>query len=570
MEQKFDIALNAKINEFARKFGLDKTKIDYLFENFSNYVIISNELEEELESINKVSTYNAQGIDGIGIIVNDKLILDESDLKKIGENEKIFVKMVFIQSTTMKSFDSNKFSGFVDSVINFLIGQNTIIDPFSSIYTKLLGKKSNFIDNFKETPKIVLYFASAITEHEINEDFLDTQRKKIKNRKDLNISLENINFLQKAKLKELYDKIPSYQQVNIKFVGNIRIEEKSKIQMSILSYIKFEELKKLILTKDGNLKENLFIENPRSFLNKTDVNQSIDETLRNNEYKDYFIYLNNGLTILCNNIKKHPTSENVFELTYPRIINGCQTTHVLYNFYKSNSENLQNVELVVKVIATDDNKLKEQIIFAANNQNSITEDLKALNKYHEKIEEYFKGFNGFEIYYERLRGQYPTVEPPYKKVNIENLAKVYISVFLQEPHKMKSNAISKIEEYQKKKKMFSPDDNEVNKYYYCALLYYWLNKFSINDEVKLKSKTMDMHLLLVCDLQMDRTKEVSNIDDKIKYLCDENNAKAIFSSSVSFLETRDYLFKRRGFYSGLNTKKMIQDFKLEEDNGIRC
>ncbi|MGC8691301.1 MAG: AIPR family protein [Caldisericum sp.] len=563
MEQKFDIALSAKINEFARKFDLDKTKIeeDYLFENFSNYVIISNELEEELENINKVSTHNAQGIDGIGIIVNDKLIFDESDLEKIGENEKISVKIVFVQSTTRKNFDSSKFSGFVDSVINFLIDQTTI-DPFSSIYTKLLGEESDFIYNLKETPKIVLYFASAITEHKIDEKFLDTQREKITNREDLKdkISLESVNFLQKAELKGLYDKIPSYQQVNIKFVGNIHIEEKSKIQMSILSYIKFEELKKLILTKDENLKENLFIENPRSFLNETDVNQSIEETLKNSEYKDYFIYLNNGLTLLCNNIEKHPTLENVFKLTYPRIINGCQTTHVLYNFYKSNSESLQNVELVIKVIATDDNRLKEQIIFAANNQNSITEDLKALNKYHEKIEEYFKGFNGFEIYYERLRGQYPTVAPPYKKVNIENLAKVYISVFLREPHKMKSNAISKIEEYQKKKRIFSPDDNEVNKYYYCALLYYWLSKFSINDEVELRSKTMDMHLLLVCDLQLDRTKEVYNIDDKIKYLCDENNAKAIFSSSVSFLETRDYLFKRRGFYSGPNTKKMIQDF----------
>jgi len=455
MDQKFDIALNAKINEFASKFGLDRNKIgdNRLFESFSNYVVISNELEEELEEIDKVSTNTAPGIDGIGIIVNDRLIANESDLERIGDEEKISVKMVFIQSTTEKSFDSSKFSNFVDCVVGFLLGEK-LIDPFSSIYYKLLGEENNFIDNLKETPKIVLYFASARTEHKLTEEFLNVQKEKITERNELKnkIYVERINFLQKEELKEFYDKIPSYQEVNIKFTGSIQIEEKEKIQMSLLSYIKFDDLKALILTKDGNLKENLFIENPRSFLNETEVNQSILETLENNKYKSYFIYLNNGLTLLCDNIERHPIRGDVFKFTYPRIINGCQTTHVLYNVYKSNPERLRDVELIVKVIATNDNVLKERIIFAANNQNSISEDLKALNKYHEKIEEFFNGFAEFKLYYERLRGQYPKINPPYKKINIENLAKVYISVFLQEPHKMKSNAISKIEEYQKKEK----------------------------------------------------------------------------------------------------------------------
>lgn len=562
MDQKFGIALNAKINEFVKKFDLDRKIVDEsdIFEKFSNYVIISNELEEELEGINKVSTDKAQGIDGIGIIVNDKLIADESDLEKIGENEKISVKIVFIQSTTNKSFEGGKFSTFVDSVLCFLL-TTLEIEPFSSIYTKLLDEESDFINNLKETPKIVLYFASAITAHKIDDRLLNTQREKITNRGELRdkISLEDIKFLQNKELGDLYNKIPSYQEVFIKFAGNIQVEEKAKVQMSLLSYIKFDDLKKLILTKDENLKENLFIENPRSFLNETDVNRSIDETLKNDEYKSHFIYLNNGLTLLCNHIERHPTTQDIFKLTYPRIINGCQTTHVLYNVYKSNPERLENVELVIKVIATDDDGLKEQIIFAANNQNSITEDLKALNKYHEEIEVYFKGFNGSEICYERLRGQYPTVTPPYKKINIENLAKIYISVFLQEPHKMKSNAISKIDEYQKKKKIFSPDDKEVNKYYYCALLYYWLNKFLVNDNIKLKSKTMDMHLLLVCDLQLNKTSGISNVDDKIKYLCDENNAKNIFILSITFIESNQYLFERRGFYSGPKTKKMTDN-----------
>ena len=243
---------------------------------------------------------------------------------------------------------------------------------------------------------------------------------------------------------------------------------------------------------------------------------------------------------------------------------NSQTTHVLYNVYKSNPEQLEDVELVVKIIATDSDNLKEQIIFAANNQNSITEDLKALNKYHERIEEYFKGYGGVGLYYERLRGQYPKITPPYKKINIENIAKVYISVFLQEPHKMKSNAISKIDEYQQKGKIFDSDD-EVEKYYYCALLNYWLNKFLANNEITLKSKTMDMHLLLVCDLQLNKLDNINNVEEKekvrqkIEHLRNEDNAKSNFQTSITFIEGENYLFERRGFYSGPKTKRMIEN-----------
>lgn len=197
MSLDFDISLNAKINEFQEKFKLDRNKIDTsnIFEKFSNYVIISNELEEELEDINKASTDKTRGIDGIGIIVNDKLIAEYADLEKIGEDEKIIVKVVFIQSTTGSSFDSSKFSSFVDNVIQFLLSKLKI-DPFFSIYDKLLSEEGDFINNLKETPKIVLYYSSGKTDHKMDILFLQDQKTKITGREELKnkIVLEDIKF----------------------------------------------------------------------------------------------------------------------------------------------------------------------------------------------------------------------------------------------------------------------------------------------------------------------------------------------------------------------------------------
>ncbi|KFD40285.1 hypothetical protein AT05_01285 [Schleiferia thermophila str. Yellowstone] len=64
MTQKFDIGLNAKLNEFAKKFGITRTDTndDEVFENFGNYVVASILLEEELDKVKSVSTNKAQGI----------------------------------------------------------------------------------------------------------------------------------------------------------------------------------------------------------------------------------------------------------------------------------------------------------------------------------------------------------------------------------------------------------------------------------------------------------------------------------------------------------------------------
>ena len=81
MEQNFDIGLNAKINEFAKKFNIDREKIkdDDIFEDFANYTIASTLLEEEVENVKSVSTNKPQGIDGIAIINNYKLISEDSE-----------------------------------------------------------------------------------------------------------------------------------------------------------------------------------------------------------------------------------------------------------------------------------------------------------------------------------------------------------------------------------------------------------------------------------------------------------------------------------------------------------
>lgn len=562
MIQNLDIGLNSKLNDFINKFGFHKTdnNITDIFQDFANYIITSNLIEQEFDSIKSVSTNLSQGIDGIIILVNNRLIKDESDLATIGNFEKLQIELGFVQTTLQGSFDYKKFQAYIDSVVNFLCG-NLIIEPFSGIYKKLFDDEGNYIDRLQETPKVNIYFVSGKTNHNVQKEEIEIESQKLNNRTDLQtkILLNKIEIYQANEIKNEYDKIAKFHSVQLNLNKNVQLEEHKDIEFSLLATIKVSELKRLILNNDGLLRNELFVENVRNFIGFTEVNKHIKSTLDNDENKEYFPYLNNGITIMCDTIERHKTKLNDFILTFPRIINGCQTTHILYEKFKDSPNSIDDLEVVLKIISTQNHELKKKIIFAANNQNTIDKDVQALNGYHEKLELFFSGTDSHNLYFERLRGEYSQITPPYKKINIENLAKVFISVFIKEPHKMKSNAIQVIEQYQKEKKIFY-DESQIEQYYFCAVLNYWFNYFLLNGNIVLNSKTADMHLLMASNIILDRMNKISVLD-KIKHLTIEENAKQLFIQSSDFINSLDYLYEKRGFYSNPKTQLLISDLE---------
>jgi len=566
MANNFDIGLKAKLKSFAEKFSI-KTSIigeKEWFESFTNYTIISNVLNEDYDNPNAISTGKSKGIDGIGIIVNNNIIKDESDLEKIGENEKIIVRLCFIQATTLSSFSLQKYQSFTDEVINFLNNIN-IIEPFTDVLNKLFDEEGRFVEQMIETPTIDLYFCSGKTNHNIDLPEYESEKSKIISRSDYNFqfNLNDIYFLQANELKKYYDNIDKFLEVLVEFNSEILLDEKPEISVSFVSVLKYSELKKIIATENGNgfLREKLFVENVRSKIEDSKVNDDILSTLKDDLKRQYFVYFNNGITILCESVKRHEVKQNKFYIKHPRIINGCQTSHMLYDYSKENQAKADDVEIIAKIISTNKPELKKDIIYATNNQNAIDKDLETLNDFHSKMEEYFIGRDTFGIYFERLRGQYSEITPPYKVLTKELIAKAFISVFKQMPHLMKSNALSRIEKYILTGDIFTYiDDTDMEKYYYSGVLYYLLHLVISNGVIELKSKTADMHILLACDLQLN--KEGENLTSrKLEFLSNNDNIEILFKKVNDLINNQSYLFDRRGFYSGPKTRQLIESIK---------
>lgn len=90
------------------------------------------------------------------------------------------------------------------------------------------------------------------------------------------------------------------------------------------------------------------------------------------EVSKFFLY-NNGLTIICDSLKV-PTLNNgkySFSIENPLIVNGLQTSQVLYEEYKSDKNKLNNVFILVRLCQTTDETIVKKITETTNNQSVI-------------------------------------------------------------------------------------------------------------------------------------------------------------------------------------------------------
>lgn len=139
--------------------------------------------------------------------------------------------------------------------------------------------------------------------------------------------------------------------------------------------------------------DSLFIPNIRSFKGDTDVNNMIVDSIINTP--ELFCYLNNGITLIANEIKRKPLGgssrdSGVFECNGLAVVNGAQTVGACHRAYKKNRDKTDVTYVIAKFIETKqhDSDLSQAITKAANTQNKIErKDFVALDPYQKELQE---------------------------------------------------------------------------------------------------------------------------------------------------------------------------------------
>jgi hypothetical protein len=191
----------------------------------------------------------------------------------------------------------------------------------------------------------------------------------------------------------------------------------------------------------------LFEENIRQYLgtSKFKANREMNKTL-NSEDAVLFPFLNNGITIITEQItvpKSAQDGKYNLPVVNPQIVNGLQTSRVLYDIYKNNKEKLKGVFVNVRVYESKDPSLIEKITDATNTQTPITnKDKISIKEFNSLTKEVFKN-SGIDYVTKRGDGFKSSNVNFHNQVDSETVLKFWYATFYEEPEVAK-NSIAKV------------------------------------------------------------------------------------------------------------------------------
>ncbi len=542
------------------------------FEKLVNYTVISNGYNR-IFNIDYVTVGegNDTGIDGIAIIVNGQLVETTDEIDDLIErNGSLEVSYIFAQAKTSSNFSSGEINTFVFGIKDFFsdnpqLVRNEDIKKFAELSDYLYENAAVF----KSNPDIKLYFVT--TGNWTGDQNLSAVIEAGKT------ELEQKNLFNKVtfepygarELAAAYRRTKEAISCTITFENRITIPTIHGVSESYIGLLPFSEFIKVIVDNDDKLL-SVFEDNVRDFQGDTnDVNKVINSTV-NGDRNDLFGVLNNGVTIVASSISSTGDS---YTLKDYQIVNGCQTSNVLFN--NRHNENINNIRVPVKMIATTNEEVKNQITLATNNQTPIKkEQLAALTDFQRRLEQYYKSYEGDDLlYYERRSKQYNTDSSVTKTriISIPIQIKSFSAMFLLNPHLVTSYFGSIVKRLNSDSSQIFNKDHAFIPYYTSSLAYYRLESLFRRRIIDSKYKRVRFHLLTMFRILVsDQDNPPFNSERLMNSFCepiidilnDEARYLPIFQQATNAMDEADFdLEDKQHVKQGTKTQVLIDSVK---------
>lgn len=185
---------------------------------------------------------------------------------------------------------------------------------------------------------------------------------------------------------------------------------------------------------NNDVNEAVFDSNVRKFLGmRGAVNSDIRNTCTSSDEGHRFWFLNNGITIICDDFEPVTDPDNPHvKIKNMQIVNGCQTAKAIALAHKE-GELVKGIRVLLRIYETQDKKLVDRIVLTTNNQNKIgSRDLRANDQVQVDMQ---KGFKKYGYSYERKDHEYDHLDKVKADRLIENeiVAQSYLSIVLRRP-----------------------------------------------------------------------------------------------------------------------------------------
>lgn len=431
-----DQIVSSYLATFNDQFQLGDLNESESFEHFVNHCLISKHHADPFDPRDvTIGGSGDLGLDGVGILVNEHLVFEENAVEFLKKQLRRFdVDFIFVQSKTTPHFDSAEIGTFISGVRQFFdkeltTAANADVRQLYELKTRIF---SSSID-MDRSPTCTLYYATTGT---WNND--PTVRSRIEQGLD---DLRKTNLFSRVEFKPIDSEglRSAYRELHNKIVREFVFEKHTilpkivGVQEAYIGIVPCTEYLKLLSNEgEGAINGRLFYDNVRDFQGHNSVNTEIKETITDSISNDRFALLNNGVTIVARDVNKVGAT---FRLKDYQIVNGCQTSHLL--FLNRNYLN-ERVFLPLKLIVTADAEVTNQIIQGTNRQTEVKlEAFESLTPFQKKLEELYLAIGRDRpepLYYERRSKQYDHLNVAKDRiVTLPTQISCFVAMFLNEP-----------------------------------------------------------------------------------------------------------------------------------------
>ncbi len=506
--------LKSHFIKFKKSFEIDTggapEKEAKAFERFVNYVLFSLDYPDvftaDTELLDLVSVGGADDtfLDGIGIKMNDTLVRSIDEVTEIAQaSKKLAVEFVFIQSKMRSGFEISELTNLGAGVRMFFseatLPENSKVTEFRQV-KDFIYSDERVISKFRKNPSLYIYYVGTGSEP-VNAHFSgikDQIKKDLADGYFENVDVRIIDGKQLVKycceLENNFD-----VQIDIKDIFPLFVDPKADVKKAYAFTCGAPEFLKVLQKEDGLLRRSLFNDNVRDYLGKQGaINGEMEKTIINNP--EMFLLCNNGITIVCSGFEQ--IRDKLVKIENPQIVNGCQTSSTIFGLREH--PNITKLQLLVRVISTENHSVSNNIVRGTNRQNQVLEKaFEATLPFHQDtLEPYFAALDSdVRIYYERRARQYNN-DPLIKKTHIVNLrilTQTFVGMFLDAPHESHRHEAKLLEQYggEKGTRKIFREDHSPFPYYICAPTWYMFEKYLREARIPKKYKPYKMHLCLV-------------------------------------------------------------------------
>lgn len=542
------------LHSFCDDFSLRDSE-EKAFEKLVSYVVCSKTDPESFSNSNVLDEIDVDrngtfGIDTIALFVNGRLVTSTEDIKEHAAFKRLDVKLIFIQSKRSSSVDSGDFLKFTSAVKAFF-AEDEIVMRFEEVMQantlyKELFKPENVKYIVNNKIKCEIYYAT--TGGNTSDDNIQSLVRREENELGRNVNEVSdftIRHIGADYIIDSHSEIENTYNVVIDFKNKISCGTINGVEQSFIGYLPVSEFIKLIKGSDGNIRKNIFYENVRDYQGgDNSVNKEIASTLKSDEDRDKFLLLNNGITIVSKSFVNLKSDD--YQISDYYIVNGCQTSNVIYSLAENISER-KELNIPVKIIHTLDNNIINSLIRSTNKQTPVPDEaFLSLDKFHKRLQDYYKAVSresGDKIYYERRSKEYSNSSENIERSRIVNLhgqIKSFVSIILGEPQlAMSNNPNSILKEH--RGKIFL-EEHPHAAYYLSSLLLYKFHKLNLERKIQQEyviSRYWICWLVLILEngdilgSQINSKKTIDKLDSIIEKINDDVYAEKIFKKAIN-------------------------------------